>query len=123
MSRRSVTVLGMAITLATVLRQARAAYSRSKKAHAAKKMASAPQPTPSDSCSHIISHCTKLEAAGDHDTLRVIEFLTSRLVMGCGQYGPLKLGKDGRNYRREGAEEAADGLFYTLCDMLLKGEK
>jgi hypothetical protein len=68
----------------------------------------------------IRDHCAALDAAGDHDALRVIEHIAARAVMGGGQYGPLRLAEDKRDWRKEAREEAVDGLFYMACRALSK---
>lgn len=69
----------------------------------------------------IDAHCTLLADAGDVDALKVVEHIARRAVLGCKQYGPLKLGADPRDWRQEAREEAADGLFYMTCLELERG--
>lgn len=84
----------------------------------------APPPAPPESVAtpatasaraRIDAACAALGAAGDEDALRVIAHIAERAVLGCTQYGPLKLATDKRNWRQEAKEEAADGLFYMTC--------
>lgn len=81
------------------------------------------RPAPADAeplRARIASHCADLEAAGDVDALRVVEHIAARAVLGCKQYGPLRLASDRRDWRKEAREEAADGLFYMTCLALIE---
>jgi hypothetical protein len=62
-----------------------------------------------------------LELASD-DELRVFHVIASR-VMGGGrkQYGPLHLANDARNFRKEGADEMADYVWYVAIQAVLDG--
>jgi hypothetical protein len=52
------------------------------------------------------------------DELDVLGFVADRLRLGRGRYGPLDIGTDGRDWRRERLEEAADGLIYSAIEVL-----
>ncbi len=59
------------------------------------------------------------------DELRVLELQASRLAMGRGQYGPLEIAGDKRNYLREILLEYIDASQYAAMQLLrlLDGEK
>ncbi len=52
------------------------------------------------------------------DELRVLELQASRLAMGRGQYGPLEIAGDKRNYLREILLEYIDASQYAAMQLL-----
>ena len=52
------------------------------------------------------------------DELRVLLLVAERLVKGRDRYGALQVDNDGRDFRLEALEEAADGLVYVACGLL-----
>lgn len=55
--------------------------------------------------------CARLEELGD-DEVRVLAYIANRLYMGAGQYGPLDIATDPRNWCEEARQEFADGAVY-----------
>lgn len=47
---------------------------------------------------------------------QVIVHVAERLLMGQGAYGPLYSRK--KNWRKEAAEEALDGVVYSACELI-----
>jgi hypothetical protein len=55
------------------------------------------------------------------DAIRVVERVVERLRLGQGQYGPLDLATNPRNWRAEATEEFLDGAIYLAMESVKKG--
>jgi hypothetical protein len=57
------------------------------------------------------------------DRERILLALIAERVAGPGRrgYGAPRLATDGRDFRREAAEEVADALFYAACGLVMAG--
>lgn len=62
----------------------------------------------------LVEICADLGA----DELRVLLLVAERLAKGRQRYGVLQVDNDGRDFRREALEEAADGLVYVACGLI-----
>jgi len=62
----------------------------------------------------LVEICAELGA----DELRVLVLVAERLAKGRARYGALAVERDGRDFRTEALEEAADGLVYVACGLM-----
>lgn len=65
--------------------------------------------------SHIEGAVIRRVHACSYDELRVLDRVLDGIERGREVYGPLDLQKDGRDFRREGAMECRDYLFYACA--------
>jgi hypothetical protein len=65
----------------------------------------------------LVEICAELGA----DELGVLLLVAERLAKGRWRYGALNVATDGRDFRTEALEEAADGLVYVAC-ALMRGQ-
>lgn len=59
-----------------------------------------------------------LVAHGSDDEVRVLGVIAHRLGEGHAAYGPLRVRRDPRDFRREAADEALDGMAYLAMALL-----